>query len=488
MKININPKKNLFKWGPIDGRPIYIDPFVQGFQRFKEKKKPFSWPDAIHYFINDTIVVILDGADLKNRGEKLFREEILNAKKLKNGYSRWMKTVGEVERFEKTVNVGLTKFSDKELLKLFSEFDDMHIDFWVEGFLPELSNWGGEKILKELVEKYHPENYVEILERLGAPEDLSFFQKEEKELLELKFVKNQKELAKKLAKHQQKYYWLENSYCFTKELDVNHFQKILDNVNAKKAKKKIEEIKNHKRNVIQAKKEIIKKYKIEKEIVDVAEKLTYCIVWQDFRKKYIFILNHIITKFLEEISRRKKLSLKSLCYYAPREIKNLLKGGKKISTAERFRGFWIYYDEKKNSIWYVSGKRAVDFAKPFLKVNLDKKIKEFKGLVVSRGKQSRIKGFARILKTPRNLEKMKEGDILVASMTSPDYILAMRKASAILTDEGGMTCHAAIVSRELKIPCLVSTKIATKILKDGNEVEVDAEKGIVKILKKPVRW
>jgi pyruvate,water dikinase len=67
-------------------------------------------------------------------------------------------------------------------------------------------------------------------------------------------------------------------------------------------------------------------------------------------------------------------------------------------------------------------------------------------------------------------------------MTRPEYISAMKKAAAIVTDEGGITCHAAIVSRELKKPCIIGTKIATKVLKDGDLVEVDADKGIVKIL------
>lgn len=68
-------------------------------------------------------------------------------------------------------------------------------------------------------------------------------------------------------------------------------------------------------------------------------------------------------------------------------------------------------------------------------------------------------------------------------MTSPWYLPAMKKATAIVTDEGGITCHAAIVSRELKKPCIIGTKIATKVLKDGDLVEVDANKGIVRIIK-----
>jgi pyruvate,water dikinase len=73
---------------------------------------------------------------------------------------------------------------------------------------------------------------------------------------------------------------------------------------------------------------------------------------------------------------------------------------------------------------------------------------------------------------------------MVAVTTHPDYLLAMKKAIAIITDEGGVSCHAAITSRELGIPCIVGTKIATKVFKDGDLVEVDAEKGIVKILEK----
>ncbi|QSZ67704.1 phosphoenolpyruvate synthase [Methanofollis aquaemaris] len=77
------------------------------------------------------------------------------------------------------------------------------------------------------------------------------------------------------------------------------------------------------------------------------------------------------------------------------------------------------------------------------------------------------------------LGKVKDGDILVAKMTNPDMVPAMRKVSGIVTDEGGMTCHAAIVSRELGTPAVVGTKTATKTLKNGQMVTIDGEKGLV---------
>ncbi|EEB74983.1 phosphoenolpyruvate synthase [Thermococcus sp. AM4] len=77
------------------------------------------------------------------------------------------------------------------------------------------------------------------------------------------------------------------------------------------------------------------------------------------------------------------------------------------------------------------------------------------------------------------IDKVKEGDVLVTTMTNPDMVPAMKRASAIITDEGGRTSHAAIVSRELGIPAVVGTKVATKVLKTGDYVTVDGTRGVV---------
>ncbi|HVL87851.1 MAG TPA: phosphoenolpyruvate synthase [Candidatus Thermoplasmatota archaeon] len=84
-----------------------------------------------------------------------------------------------------------------------------------------------------------------------------------------------------------------------------------------------------------------------------------------------------------------------------------------------------------------------------------------------------------ILTDAKALDRCKEGDVLVTPMTMPDMVPAMKRAAAIVTNEGGMTCHAAIVSRELGIPCVVGTKKATTLLKEGLVVTVDGEKGLV---------
>ncbi|HIP63583.1 MAG TPA: pyruvate, water dikinase, partial [Archaeoglobus profundus] len=88
-------------------------------------------------------------------------------------------------------------------------------------------------------------------------------------------------------------------------------------------------------------------------------------------------------------------------------------------------------------------------------------------------------GKVKIVLSQDEIWKVEEGDVLVTTMTTPDMVPAMKKAAAIVTDEGGLTCHAAIVSRELGVPAVVGTEKATKVLKDGMIVTVDGEKGVV---------
>ncbi|HYM55030.1 MAG TPA: phosphoenolpyruvate synthase [Solirubrobacteraceae bacterium] len=88
-------------------------------------------------------------------------------------------------------------------------------------------------------------------------------------------------------------------------------------------------------------------------------------------------------------------------------------------------------------------------------------------------------GSVRLLENPHDTAAFNDGEVLVTHMTTPDWVPLMRKAAAIVTDSGGMTCHAAIVSRELRIPCIVGTGEATKLLRDGELVTVDATHGTV---------
>lgn len=117
----------------------------------------------------------------------------------------------------------------------------------------------------------------------------------------------------------------------------------------------------------------------------------------------------------------------------------------------------------------------------FETIQADASISDFRGSVAHKGV---VRGNVKILFSSKENGKVEDGDILVAPMTMPDFLPAMRKAAAFITDEGGIACHAAIMARELRKPCIIGTKIATTVLKDGDMVEVDANGGIVHIVER----
>jgi len=95
-----------------------------------------------------------------------------------------------------------------------------------------------------------------------------------------------------------------------------------------------------------------------------------------------------------------------------------------------------------------------------------------------------VRGVVKIVLSSKDFDKLQPGEILVTTMTSVDFVPVMERAAAFVTNEGGITSHASIVSREMGKPCIIGTKIATKILKDGDLVEVNADEGIVRVIKK----
>jgi len=123
--------------------------------------------------------------------------------------------------------------------------------------------------------------------------------------------------------------------------------------------------------------------------------------------------------------------------------------------------------------------KAEKFFEMHFTQNPVKKVRQLNGLPAYRGV---VRGFVRRIMGHKQIDNMKEGEILISPMTIPDFIPAIHKAAAIVTDEGGVLCHAAIVAREFGKPTIVGTGIATKQLQDGDIVEVNATAGKVTLI------
>lgn len=186
---------------------------------------------------------------------------------------------------------------------------------------------------------------------------------------------------------------------------------------------------------------------------------------------------------LQMVAERMGIAFADTKYFLSKEIYQTLKGEMKLSDdelQERKQGF---------AMMMRGGKQYAAFGKPGHELSVwidselntvDESIKEFKGQIACKGYAT---GAVQIALSPADAHTLREGEILVCPMTNPDYVPAMKRSAAIITDEGGLLSHAAIMSREFNKPCVIGTKIATKLLKDGDRVEVDANTGIVTILK-----
>jgi len=301
----------------------------------------------------------------------------------------------------------------------------------------------------------------ELMDQLNIPLQDNFYKQEEYDLV----------VCSNLEEHVEKYRWLYSRYGEEKEYTLEEAKNKLKSINNKdEFLQKREEGKNHLRQVISQAKDLLGD---DDSLVDIFQYIIYCRTQRtDILNKSAFIAipmlkleaksfdltyEQLLRCSAEEILRH-KIPPKEILESRTKDCSTILEDGKvRCHTGEESKKLIEFFSEKIDAV------------------------SEFKGTVACKGN---VKGAVKVIIDKNDFAKIEEGNILVTSMTTPDMVPILKKAAAFVTDEGGVTCHAAIISREMHKPCIIGTKIATKVLKDGDLVEVDADKGIVKIIKK----
>ena len=184
---------------------------------------------------------------------------------------------------------------------------------------------------------------------------------------------------------------------------------------------------------------------------------------------------NIKEKLAPAVAKKQKLDDKAIVELAKlgKQIENHYGKPQDIEWAMEKKELFIVQSRPITTLGIREGKSSAE---------RDKKLEALKDKIVLEGLAASpgvARGRARVVRNVAQIANVKKGDILVTQMTSPDWVPTMKKSLAIITDEGGVTCHAAIVSRELGIPCVVGTEKATDILEDGDEVTVNGYEGIV---------
>lgn len=327
--------------------------------------------------------------------------------------------------------------------KNYQSFHQNYLDFWKVAYITEPVSMYIDSLLK-------PNEHLTI-------GDKSFTEDYEDRLWELAARAQKIGLEKINVKPLLgEYFWIRNSYY-----GIHHLteEEIRAEVRKKIGKKKI------KPKIPQDPKSL------SKELVSVGKEI---ILLQDRRKMYMMKAAYYLHEFLKEIGKKYDIPPIEMSQTIPSEVLNIDKLMPQLA------------DELKLRLrsCTVTGNLAdgmkVFSGQTIFPSGVQRRSKfELRGMVACGGKAV---GRAKIVADVDDIGKVNHGDIIISPMTSPDLMPAIRRCVAIVTNFGGITCHAAIVAREFNIPCIVGTNTATEVIRDDDLVEVDANSGVVRVL------
>ncbi|MFH1175027.1 MAG: PEP-utilizing enzyme [archaeon] len=404
------------------------------------------------------------------------------------------KTINEVRAETEKLKSSISPILDMELQsKNYEQLTNMYRDvlqrleeFYAVAFIPIFLETGEnqlsdetERIIKEALacEKREKE-FAEIFTVLLTPTTPSTIMEEELALLRtLKQLRGSpQEILQSILvkKHIRDWSWISFNFVDKIEWDESVYADRIRKILAeKKIDQKMREILDYSKTIQKKQESILKSIRFSKEELALITATRQFAEVKEYRKNIITLLFYCCFIILKELASKKKRSLPDMNFLTPNEIAEQ----KYTEAKERMTYSVILVKDGKSTI--LTGDTARKKAEE-LQLDAEEKIANVDELKGTPAQIGNAKGTVRIVNSFADVKKVQEGDILVSIATFPDLVPAMKRAGAIVTDEGGMTCHAAIISRELKKPCIIGTKIATKVLHDGDIVEVDANNGLVR--------
>ena len=415
--------------------------------------------------------------------------------------SLWAKVVKREKRYIKRINkIKFSDLSDNELLIEIKKFEEEYMRSVVYAFYV-IDDFLKEKFLQLLQGEYNLtiEESNEVLNKIATCSNeygTLFYSKEPVDLIKIAIKKkNTENIQNELDSHVNQYGWMlapleKTIRVFTQKDYESRIDSLISEGNLNEKLYKILNARDE--NDIQFN-DTVAKYKFNKQTIHFAKSIRAFIYYRTHLTEHTDLICYHGTKnILYEVACRKKISIEDIIMLSIAEITSFMASEitveevKKISESRSKCYALVYHNGK---LYIFDGDEAERFQKYFISAfvenhkkcindtSSDSNIVLLKGSVCQVG---HVVGKVKIVNTYSDCIKVEPGDILVANMTTPNFISAMERAAGFITDQGGITCHAAILAREFGIPCIVGTAIATKILCDNQVVELDAYTGIIK--------
>jgi len=467
----------------------------------------YGYTEKVFIFQNDYLEYLYLEDDFKNIGNKFLSLYFKNHR-----YLDWVigldsqllaKAKVTMAKIDKTE---LDKLSKPKLVDLFQEMQTRYHGSMDVAHIIEGITFVVEPLLKEKLEKFlgwerHEKRFRDAFNVLMQPAQPSFASDEYLGLLEIALHIDDDKSTKKIfdnyftdadiwqhlpvsykkmiSHHQRAFIYNQANYYHGDPLSelyyVGEIKKLLSS-SANLSELISEEKKRYQINRV-SREQLIKKYNFPEDIRSLVALSSKVLPWHDNRKRNLLTGVYYMNLLLRALGRAYNIPLELLKRYLPEEITAVRLAKFDFADAsERMKQYMVYSKRVRGRMVFEIYKKTdfTQFMEIYLRAVNAKK--EIHGNCASPGKAV---GLARVCHTKEDLAQFKDKEILVAAMTRPEFVPAMKKAAAIVTDEGGITCHAAIVSRELGIPCIIGTRVGTKVLKTGDRVLVNADHGVV---------
>lgn len=410
-------------------------------------------------------------ADLESRGELVLQKLKKDPQYLEKTRKKYNQEHAQAEPVFEQAEANLDEATKKELVELLQKLWNANSLTVASSHLLESVSLRFEKDIRHLLKHKKSSNLNQEFSTLTTPTNASFVSEKEEALWKIKNAPAT-EKKKRVEQFIREFYWYHSSYAgntpWTEKMVLEEAEQLSEN-----RQTNFEQVKEQK-------KALFEKYRFSDHEKNLIAWTDYATAWQDDRKKKILRAIYCLAKVLKKTSEKFGIPEETLALFTGEELS--------FSALEEKTGLEKEAEKRKNGCASIDNEQGrfcfavKDFAAA--RTKLHKAHHEPDTLGGTAASLGTATGPVKVCTTLESISKVQEGDILVASMTRPEYVSAMKKAAAVITDEGGITCHAAIVSRELGIPCIIGTKNATRVLKDGWIVQVKANHGQVIILEK----
>jgi len=390
----------------------------------------------------------------------------------------------------------LKTLSDKELKRSFLGFVKKFRHAWTESIFHDSFDLAGGDIIERELIRGTPRVSVAQVETLLAPVEPLVIQRERTELASIAALAQRSAGLRQLVlantwttihKNHTAFYGRVDSHRGTWKWMLNDYERIVDMPFAWFAGRiryylthpdelqRDRSIPRSLKNATATKRMLIKKLRLTPRQRAIIELLSTVQVWRDERKAMSQAGSITMRRFAHEFSRRSTIPITLLRNAFWWEIDDITKGSPQFKKVLRLRTIGLVHrTESSTTRTLENGPRSAMYQKLLSNMISTENLHgmpAFTGIV---------RGRAHYMMTQSDFPRFKPGEILIAPNTRPEYVSIMKKAGAIVTEEGGITSHAAIVSRELCIPAIVGVQGVLEAFRNGDLVEVDAIKGTVK--------